>query len=107
MDMYIVLAITLFMMVMFIVGKVPYGVITMTCCALLAITGVMSPTEAFSGLSNSTTLLIAGMLALATAFGKTSAVARVRSHRHHPVPADGPHRLHLDHDPVRRFDGRL
>ena len=79
MDMYIVLAITLFMMVMFIVGKVPYGVITMTCCALLAITGVMSPTEAFSGLSNSTTLLIAGMLALATAFGKTSAVARVRS----------------------------
>lgn len=79
MDMYIVLAITLFMMVMFIVGKVPYGVITMTCCALLAVTGVMSPTEAFSGLSNSTTLLIAGMLALATAFGKTSAVARVRS----------------------------
>lgn len=55
MDMYIVLAITLFMMVMFIVGKVPYGVITMTCCALLAVTGVMSPTEAFSGLSNSTT----------------------------------------------------
>ena len=79
MDMYIVLAITLFMMVMFIVGKVPYGVITMTCCALLAVIGVMSPTEAFSGLSNSTTLLIAGMLALATAFGKTSAVARVRS----------------------------
>ena len=79
MDMYIVLAITAFMMVMFIVGKVPYGVITMTCCALLAVTGVMSPTEAFSGLSNSTTLLIAGMLALATAFGKTSAVARVRS----------------------------
>ena len=79
MDMYIVLAITLFMMVMFIVGKVPYGVITMSCCALLAVTGVMSPTEAFSGLSNSTTLLIAGMLALATAFGKTSAVARVRS----------------------------
>ena len=52
---------------------------TATCCALLAVTGVMSPTEAFSGLSNSTTLLIAGMLALATAFGKTSAVARVRS----------------------------
>lgn len=79
MDMYIVLAITLFMMVMFIVGKIPYGVITMTCCALLAITGVMEPAEAFSGLSNSTTLLIAGMLALANAFGKTSAVARIRN----------------------------
>ena len=79
MDMYIVLGITIFMMAMFIIGKMPYGVITMTCCALLAVTGVMQPAEAFSGLSNSTTLLIAGMLALATAFGKTSAVARVRS----------------------------
>lgn len=78
MQMYIVLAITIFMMVMFIIGKVPYGVTTMTCCALLALTGVMTPVEAFSGLSNSTTLLIAGMLALATAFGKTSAVARIR-----------------------------
>ena len=79
MEMYIVLAVTLFMMVMFILGKIPYGVITMTCCAILALTGVMEPAEAFSGLSNSTTLLIAGMLALASAFGKTSAVARVRS----------------------------
>ena len=67
MDMYIVLGITIFMMAMFIIGKMPYGVITMTCCALLAVTGVMQPAEAFSGLSNSTTLLIAGMLALATA----------------------------------------
>ena len=78
MDMYIVLGITIFLMIMFVVGKMPYGVITMTCCAILALTGVMSPAEAFSGLSNPTTLLIAGMLALATAFGKTSAVARVR-----------------------------
>lgn len=78
MEMYIVLAVTLFMMVMFILGKIPYGVITMTCCAILALTGVMEPAEAFSGLSNSTTLLIAGMLALASAFGKTSVVARVR-----------------------------
>lgn len=78
MQMYIVLAITIFMMVMFIIGKVPYGVTTMTCCALLALTGVMTPVDAFSGLSNSTTLLIAGMLALASAFGKTSAVARIR-----------------------------
>ena len=78
MDMYIVLGVTIFLMIMFVVGKMPYGVITMTCCAILALTGVMSPAEAFSGLSNPTTLLIAGMLALATAFGKTSAVARVR-----------------------------
>lgn len=78
MEMYLVLAITIFMIVMFIVGKIPYGVTTMTCCALLALTGVMTVPEAFSGLSNSTTILIAGMLALATAFGKTSAVSRIR-----------------------------
>lgn len=36
MEMYIVLAITLFMMVMFIWNKVPFGVTTMTCCLLLA-----------------------------------------------------------------------
>ena len=41
MEMYIVLAITLFMMISFIWHKVPFGVTTMTCCLLLAMTGIM------------------------------------------------------------------
>lgn len=78
MDMYIVLAVTAFMIIMFVINKVPYGVITMSCCAILALTGVMGASEAFSGLANKTTLLIAGVYALAGAFSKTSLVNRIR-----------------------------
>lgn len=75
---YIVLAITLFMIVMFLTNKVPYGVATMTCCALFVITGVFSVPEAFSGLSNKTTILVAGVFAVASAFGKTSLIKKIR-----------------------------
>lgn len=47
MEMYIVLAITLFMMVMFIWNKVPFGVTTMTCCLLLAMFGIVDIPKAF------------------------------------------------------------
>ena len=39
MQLYIVLAITAFMIISFVVGKIPYGVTTMTCCALLCPAG--------------------------------------------------------------------
>ena len=39
MEMYIVLAVTIFMMVMFVWHKVPFGVTTMTCCVILMVTG--------------------------------------------------------------------
>ena len=79
MQLYIVLAITAFMIISFVVGKIPYGVTTMTCCALLAITGYYDVSEAFSGLCNKTTILIAGMFTLAYAFGKTSLINRIRA----------------------------
>ena len=50
MEMYIVLAITLFMMVMFIWNKVPFGVTTMTCCLLLAMFGIVCPFPATEGI---------------------------------------------------------
>ncbi|WP_294496555.1 SLC13 family permease [uncultured Gemmiger sp.] len=74
MDMYIVLAITAFMMVMFIINKVPFGVTTMTCCVLLAATGVVDVETAFSGFANKIVILIAPMLALSQAITKTSLV---------------------------------
>lgn len=49
MEMYIVLAVTLFMMVMFIWHKVPFGVTTMTCCAVLAAAGIVDLQSSFSG----------------------------------------------------------
>ena len=77
MEMYIVLAVTLFMMVMFVWHKVPFGVTTMTCCIVLAATGVLKLSAAFTGFGNKIVVLIAPMLALSAALTKTSLVARI------------------------------
>lgn len=77
--MYIVLGLLIFMIAMFFTGKVPYGVTTMTCCVVLALTGVMDISGAFSGLANKTTILIASMLTVAFAFGKTSLINKIRA----------------------------
>lgn len=77
MEMYMVLAITLFMMVMFIWHKVPFGVTTMTCCVLLAAVGIMKVPAAFSGFSNKIVILIAPMLALSAVLGKTGLVRTI------------------------------
>ena len=79
MQMYIVLALLVFMIFMFFTHKVPYGVTTMTCCVVLALTGVMELKDAFSGLSNRTTILIACMFSIAYAFGKTSLINKIRA----------------------------
>ena len=77
MEMYIVLAITLFMMVMFIWNKVPFGVTTMTCCLLLAMFGIVDIPKAFGGFGNKIVVLIAPMLVLSAALGKTSLVMKI------------------------------
>ena len=79
MEMYIVLAITLFMMVMFIWNKVPFGVTTMTCCLLLAMFGIVDIPKAFGGFGNKIVVLIAPMLVLSGALGKTSLVMKISS----------------------------
>lgn len=78
MQTYIVLGLLIFMIVMFMINKVPYGITTMTCCVLLALTGVFDIKDAFSGLANKTTILIASMFTVAYAFGKTSLIGKVR-----------------------------
>ena len=47
MDMYIVLAVAIFMMVMFVWHKVPFGLTTMTCCIILTLTGVIDVEDSF------------------------------------------------------------
>ena len=79
MQMYIVLGLLVFMIAMFFTHKVPYGVTTMTCCVMLALTGVFDISTAFSGLANKTTILIACMFTVAYAFGKTSLLNKVRN----------------------------
>ena len=79
MQMYSVLGLLVFMIAMFFTHKVPYGVTTMTCCVMLALTGVFDISTAFSGLANKTTILIACMFTVAYAFGKTSLINKVRN----------------------------
>lgn len=78
-QMTIVLLITLFMMVMFIWHKVPFGVTTMTCCLLLAASGCIELGTAFTGFGNKIVVLIAPMLALSQVLTKTAVVGKVSS----------------------------
>lgn len=77
-QLIITLAILAFMIVMFIWQKFPMGVTTMTCCALLAIFGILTPAEAFSGFTNTSIILVAPMMALSSAITKTSIVPMIR-----------------------------
>lgn len=77
MEMYIVLGVTLFMMISFVLHKVPFGVTTMTCCAILAVTGVVDLPTAFSGFGNKIVVLIAPMLALSAVLPRTSMIAKL------------------------------
>lgn len=74
MDLYITLAVTIGMMAMFIWGKYAYGLITMTCCVILAATGVLPLSGAFSGFCNQIVVLIAPTLALSEALKRTSLI---------------------------------
>ncbi|WP_270914131.1 SLC13 family permease [Allofournierella sp. CML151] len=77
-EMIIVLAILAFMVVMLLTRAIPYGVTGMICCVAFVLTGVCDLSTAFSGLSNSTTIMVATMIVVASALGKTSLVHRLR-----------------------------
>lgn len=77
-EMIIVLCILAFMVVMLLTHALPYGVTAMICCVAFVLTGVCDISTAFSGLSNSTTVMVATMLVVASALGKTSLVHRLR-----------------------------
>lgn len=77
-DMIIVLCILVFMLVMLLTHKLPFGVSAMICCVLFVLTGVADISTAFAGFSSSTTILVAPMIVLASALGRTSLVMRLR-----------------------------
>lgn len=78
MQLYLTLGILAFMIVMFLWQKFPMGLTTMTCCALLAAFGILTPAEAFGGFTNNSIILVAPMMALSSAITKTSVVPRIR-----------------------------
>lgn len=69
-QMIMALCILVFMVVMLLTHVLPYGVTGMICCVLFVFTGVLDLKTAFSGLSSSTTLMIAPMIVVATALAR-------------------------------------
>lgn len=78
MHLYISLAVLVFMIISFLIHRFPYGVTAMTCVVVLGLTGVIETGQVFSGLSHNTTILVATMMVVAGALGKTSLAWRVR-----------------------------
>ena len=74
----ITLAVLVFMTVSFLIRKYSYGLTAMTCVIILALTGVIDIKTAYSGFSHTTTILVATMIVVAGAIGKTSIAYRIR-----------------------------
>lgn len=74
----ITLCIMAFMVVMLLTKLLPYGITGMICCTAFVLFGIADIPTAFSGFSNSTTLMVVGMLIVATQLSKTSIVRRLR-----------------------------
>ena len=77
-NLIITLLVMVFMIISFVIQKWSYGVTAMVCVIVLALTGVIDVQTAFSGFSNTTTILIATMMVIAGALGKTSLIQRIR-----------------------------
>ena len=74
----ITIMITVLMALMFLSGKFPFGLTTMTCCVLLVLTGVLEISDAFGGLSNKTIVMVAAMFALSTSLQKTNLALKLK-----------------------------
>ncbi|MCD8010161.1 MAG: anion permease [Lachnospiraceae bacterium] len=68
----ITVIITVIMSLLFLVNKFPFGLVTLSCCVALAATGVLSISEAFSGFSNQTIILVSCMFCLSAGLQRTN-----------------------------------
>lgn len=76
---YIVLGILGFFVLGLVLNKWSFGLTALTCCALLFLTGVCTLKEAFSGLTEPTMLLVAGMYVMSAAFSKTQLMVDIQN----------------------------
>ncbi len=70
--MIIALAITVFMVILIMIDKLPFGAPPLIACLLLVIFGVADLKGAFAGFSNSTIIMLASFMAIIAALQKTS-----------------------------------
>ena len=78
-NLIITLLVMVFMIISFVIQKWSYGLTAMTCVVVLTLAGVIDVQTAFSGFSNTTTILIATMIVIAGQLSRTSLISRIRS----------------------------
>lgn len=71
-EMMIALAITIVMIVLIMIEKIPFGAAPLFACLLLVIFGITDIKGAFAGFSNSTIVMLAEFMAIIAALQKTS-----------------------------------
>lgn len=76
--MIIALAITVFMIILIIIDKLPFGAPPLIACLLLVIFGVATLKEAFAGFSNPTIIMLASFMAIIAGLQKTSFIGKFK-----------------------------
>lgn len=74
-QMIIALAITVFMIILIMQDKLPFGAPPLLACLLLVIFGIADIKAAFAGFSNATIVMLAEFMAIIAALQKTSFIA--------------------------------
>ena len=74
-QMIIALGITIFMIILIMIDKLPFGSVPLLACLLLVIFGIADIKAAFAGFSNSTIVMLAEFMAIIAALQKTSFIA--------------------------------
>src|SRR5699024_7399218 len=72
------LIVLLFLIHALVTKIVPFGVSAMLSCVILVMIGVVPLKTGFSGLSSTTTIVVAGMIVVAQQLGKTSLVNKIK-----------------------------
>lgn len=78
-ELIVTLTVMLLTIIAFGMKKIKYGVIVMTAVTALCFLGVIDVKTALSGLSSTTTVLVATMFVMAGALGKTSVVGALKA----------------------------
>ena len=77
-QMLLVLVLLIFFFVSLLTKFIPFGLAGMICCVVFVLTGMYDIPTAFSGLSSANFIMVASMIVVATALGKTSFAAHLR-----------------------------
>lgn len=78
-SMIIALAITVFMIILIMTEKLPFGAPPLLACLLLVVFGVADIKTAFAGFSNSTIVMLASFMAIMVALQKTSFITKFKT----------------------------